>query len=254
MHLIDSHIHLDFSQFDTDRSTLIDRAKALGIQRFVVPATTQQSWAKIEQLSGQYQGIFPAYGIHPYFIDQHSLADCEKLETWIKTHPCTAIGETGLDFYLSDLDRDKQSQLFEAQLDIAKNHNLPVILHARKAVDAVIQSLRKYQIRRGIVHSFNGSYVQAMRLIDQGLKLGFGGAITYPRATRLRKLISQIPLSAICIETDAPDQPVHSLSKQRNEPAGLTEVLETLVEILDQPSEIIASATVENSLDALNIC
>ena len=254
LELIDSHIHLDFAAFDEDRDALIGRAADSGIQNFVVPATTIASWELIAQLSLIYPAIKPAYGLHPYFSDTHTLSDCEKLKAWIKTHDNVAIGEIGLDYYRKDLDLAHQRTLFKAQLDIAKKHGLPVILHARKAVEAVIDELRFHQISQGIVHSFNGSFVQAMRLVDMGFKLGFGGAVTYPRATRLRALIKQLPLTAICLETDAPDQPSLAFRGKRNEPEALLEVLKTIAEIKSIAPEKIAKQTTQNTLSALNIC
>ena len=207
MELIDSHIHLDFPAFDPDRDSLLATARRAGIRHFVVPSTTRASWSRIRQLAMRFPALSVAYGIHPYFTHAHTLADCRELDRWIAHNPCVAVGEIGLDYYLKELDRAQQASLFEAQLSIARNHALPVILHARKAVEDVILRLRAHGLSRGIVHSFNGSAVQAGQLIDLGFKLGFGGALTYPGATRLRALVKQLPLDTICLETDAPDQP-----------------------------------------------
>lgn len=254
MNLIDSHIHLDFTAFDHDRHKLLQSALAQGIERLVVPATTIQSWPTINKLSKTYPYVFAAYGIHPYFIDAHRLDDCNKLDTWLSEHNCVALGETGLDYYLKELDQGLQMAFFEAQLKLASKYNLPVILHARKAVEIVTNTLIKHNITQGIVHSFNGSYQQAMRLIDMGFKLGFGGAITYPRATRLRALIKQLPIESICLETDAPDQPSLDFKGQRNEPLALLSVLNTISELRDTEAEIIAKYCTRNTLSALNIC
>lgn len=254
MQLIDSHIHLDFPDFDSDRGRLIEEARLKGVGEFVVPATRQKSWAVIHKLSQAYPGLYPAYGIHPYFVADHDLDDCAALDRWLQIHPCVAVGEIGLDYFLPDLDREHQLYLFEAQLELAAKHDLPVILHARKAVDAVIQQLKRSGVSRGIVHSFNGSSVQANRLIEMGFKLGFGGALTYPRATRLRTLARQLPLEALCLETDAPDQAVYSLSGQRNLPVSLLEVLNTVAEIRQESPAFIAKHVLHNTYAALNIC
>lgn len=254
MKLIDSHIHLDFAAFDEDRDTLLAQAHSSGISRFVVPATTRESWPRIEKLAQSRADISAAYGIHPYFIDAHTLGDCDALNAWLETHSCIAVGEIGLDYFLKELNPQLQMQLFVAQLNIAKNHRLPVILHARKALDEVTRQLKEYGLNRGIVHSFNGSYVQAMRLIDMGFKLGFGGAITYPRATRLQALVKRLPLESICLETDAPDQPACRFAGRRNEPLALLEVLETISKLHNTRIEIIARHTTDNTYSALNIC
>lgn len=254
MQLIDSHIHLDFPIFDSDRDKLIAKARSKGVEEFVVPATGRKSWPLIHSLFRSYSGIHPAYGIHPYFVADHSLDDCAALDQWLQGHSCVAVGEIGLDYFLQDLDREHQLQLFEAQLKLAAKHRLSVILHARKAVDAVTQQLRLAGISSGIVHSFNGSQVQANRLIEMGFKLGFGGALTYPRATRLRELVRQLPIDAICLETDAPDQAVYSLQGQRNLPVSLIEVLNTVASIRQQTPEFIAKHVCRNTYAALNIC
>jgi len=247
MKLVDSHIHLDFPAFEEDLEELLFKAKSMGIRRFVVPATTRESWPRIHQLLQQYPELSSAYGIHPYFIQGHSLQDCDVLEHWIETHACVAIGEIGLDYFLKALNPQLQMQLFKAQLSIAKRHELPVILHARKAIDEVTQQLKVAGLTQGIIHSFNGSYVQAIRLFDMGFKLGFGGALTYPRATRLRALVKRLPLEALCLETDAPDQPASGFSGRRNEPTALVQVLETVANIRDTAPEVIARHTWDNT-------
>lgn len=254
--LIDSHIHLDFPAFDDDRTALLQQAREAGISGFVVPATTRASWAVIARLAKTTADVYPAYGIHPYFSTQHSLEDVEDLGQHIQANLAStvALGEIGLDYYLNELDRDHQMVLFDAQLALAVEFNLPLILHARKAVDAVIGRLRHARLSRGIVHSFNGSYVQATRLIDMGFKLGFGGALSYPRATRLRTLVGQLPLDALCLETDAPDQPVLSLHGQRNLPVALLEVAQCIADIRQCRLELIARHCTDNTNFALNIC
>ena len=254
MNLIDSHIHLDFEAFDDDREILLANVRTKGVSRFVVPATTRKSWPRIDGLTQSNPAISVAYGIHPYFSQAHTLDDCEALNSWLETHHSIAIGEIGLDYFLKELDKSQQMKLFDAQLEIASSHRMPVILHARKAVDDVINQLKSHGIEQGIVHSFNGSHVQATRLIEMGFKLGFGGAITYPRATRLQTLIKKLPLDSICLETDAPDQPPVGYMGNRNEPLALIEVLEFIARLRNSEPEIIAHQTSENTYAALNIC
>ena len=254
LNLVDSHIHLDFSAFDKDRDVLLVEAQSSGIRRFVVPSTTRKSWPQIKNLVLSNPAISVAYGIHPYFIHAHTLNDCESLNSWLETHACVAVGEIGLDYFIKELDPGQQMEFFKSQLCIAANHRLPVILHARKALDQVTRELKLHGIKRGIVHSFNGSYVQAKRLIDMGFKLGFGGALTYPRATRLQALVKQLPLESICLETDAPDQPSSGFAGKRNEPLALLEVLETVAKLHNTSIEIIAQHTTDNTYSALNIC
>jgi len=255
MKLVDSHIHLDFPAFDSDRAELIASATAAGIECFVVPATTRESWPRIDKLvQSAPTSLLAGYGLHPYFVRDHSLYDCVALDSWIEAHSCVAVGEIGLDYFLKDLDPQMQMRVFTTQLAIAKNRGLPVILHARKAVEQVIGCLKKQRIEAGIVHSFSGSHVQAMQLIDMGFKLGFGGALTYPRATRLRAMVKALPLSGICLETDAPDQPPSGYRGRRNEPLALVEVLETVAELHQSSVENIARQSTANTYAVLNIC
>ncbi len=246
MTLIDSHIHLDFPQFDGDRAALMHGAQTAGISAQIVPATGIANWQKIAEVCEQVPNTYAAYGLHPYFISQHQLAHLDALEAFLATHDAVAVGEIGLDYYRKDLDRDKQIQFFEAQVDIALRHGLPVIIHARKATEGVINTLKTRPIVSGIVHSFNGSHEQALRLIDLGFLLGFGGAITRSRALRLRKLVKQLPLDYLCLETDAPDQPIAGFSGGRNEPLALIEVAKTVSALKKQSIEEIASVTTQN--------
>ena len=221
-------------------------ARAAGICAQIVPATGVANWQKIAEVCEQVPNTYAAYGLHPYFISQHQLAHLDALEAFLATHDAVAVGEIGLDYYRKELDRNKQLQFFEAQLDIALRHKLPVIIHARKASEVIINALKTRPIIGGIVHSFNGSYEQARRLIDLGFLLGFGGAITRSRALRLRKLVKQLPLEYLCLETDAPDQPISMFSGGRNEPLALIEIAKTVSALKKQPIVEIAEVTTRN--------
>jgi TatD DNase family protein len=209
MRFIDSHIHLDFKALDSRRFDLMASAEEAGVDRYIVPATMQPSWAVIDALQNTHREVSAAYGLHPYFIDSHRHEHLEELHDYLSMpNNAVAVGEIGLDFCLAELDRVKQRDFFKAQLMLAHQFTLPVILHVRKAVDDIIQCCREANIVGGIAHSYNGSLQQAKQLLAINIKLGFGGAITYSRAKRLHQLIRDLPLCALCIETDAPDQSV----------------------------------------------
>jgi TatD DNase family protein len=159
---------------------------------------------------------------------------------WLTEHPAVAVGECGLDGFVAGLDVDRQRQLFDVQLRIARDAGLPVILHARKAVDEVSAMIRRVGRLTGVVHSFSGSVDQAQRLIDLGFRLGFGGPITYPRARRLRHLVSTLPVEALLAETDAPDQPLCGCQGQRNTSAQLPRVIETMAALRQVPVATLA--------------
>ncbi len=251
--LIDSHVHFDDKRFDEDRDAVYQRAKQAGVIAMIMPAITAESWPKTKQISDQYENIFPAYGLHPYFIDQHKPEHLDQLKDWIKKEQPVAVGECGLDYFLPELDQKKQKSFFEAQLKIAKEFDLPVIIHARSAVEDVINLIRKSGHNKGMIHSYNGSLQQAKQLIDLGYCLSFGGAVTYTRAKKLRALIKELPLDSLLIETDAPDQPDADHKDQRNEPGFITEVLDTFAELRSETKEKIAQQTIQNAISLFNL-
>lgn len=246
MMLVDSHCHLDAGEFDADRPAVIERARAAGVRRQVVPAITAAAWPKLRDVCAAYPGLFPAYGLHPMLLAEHRGEHLEELRTWLERERPVAVGECGLDYFIDDLDPARQSRFFEAQLQLAIDFELPVIVHARRAVDAVTAAIRKLGKGklRGVVHSFSGSRQQAEQLWEQGFMLGLGGPVTYERANRLRKLAATMPLEWLLLETDAPDQPDAGIRGQRNEPARLGAVLETIAGLRGvDPSEVAAATT-----------
>jgi len=245
--LVDSHCHLDASEFDADRSDVIARARAAGVQVQVVPAVTAASWPKLRETCRMADGLYPAYGLHPMFLDAHRPEHLDHLGDWIERERPCAVGECGLDFFVAGLDAELQQQYFMGQLRIAREFDLPVIVHARRAVDAVIAAIRQVGGLRGVVHSFPGSPEQAAQLHKLGFLLGLGGPLTYDRAQRLQRLVATMPLEQLLLETDAPDQPDAGIRGERNEPARLPVVLETVARLRGQPAEDIAAQTTANA-------
>ncbi|WP_115576796.1 TatD family hydrolase [Xanthomonas campestris] len=247
MRLIDSHCHLDASEFDTDRAAVIARAQAAGVTQQVVPAITAASWPGLREVCALAPGLHPAYGLHPIFLDQHRPEHLELLAEWIaRERPC-AIGECGLDFFLDGLDAQTQRHYFDGQLQLAKRFDLPLIVHARRAVEEVIARIKAVGGIRGVVHSFAGSPEQAQQLWKLDFMIGLGGPVTYPRANRLRGLAAQMPLQHLLLETDAPDQPDAEIRGQRNEPARLHTVLDRIAQLRGEPAEAIATQTSANA-------
>lgn len=247
MNLFDSHCHLDADEFDPDRAQVIARAQDAGVCAQVLPAVTAASWPKLRDTARLALGLYPAYGLHPMFLDQHRPEHLEQLRDWItRERPC-AVGECGLDFFVDGLDVEQQQYYFEGQLRIAREFDLPVIVHARRAVDAVIGAIRKVGGLRGVVHSFPGSPEQAAQLHKLGFLVGLGGPLTYDRAQRLRRLAAQLPLEQLLLETDAPDQPDAGIRGQRNEPARLTVIAETVAQLRGETVEEITEQTTANA-------
>ncbi|MFL6593313.1 MAG: TatD family hydrolase [Luteimonas sp.] len=247
MHLVDSHCHLDAGEFDGDRADVVQRALAAGVRRIVVPAIAAEGWAKLREVCAQNSGTLPAYGLHPIALPMHRREHLPLLGDWIERERPVAIGECGLDFFIPELDAAEQRLYFEGQLQLARDFDLPVIVHARRAVEAVIVAIRRIGGLRGVVHSFAGSPEQARQLWDAGFLIGLGGPVTYERANRLRRLASTMPLEFLLLETDAPDQPDSDHRGRRNEPARLVTVARTIAGLREAAVEDIAFATAANA-------
>lgn len=260
LRLIDTHCHLDFAAFNADRDRVLEECIYNGVVDIVVPAVTQASWQQTIDLccydskakNGQ-PNLYLALGLHPIFIEQHQpqhLLELDQLVTKLKPK---AIGEIGLDFYLRELDQDKQQAFFDKQLIIAKQHRLPAIIHVRKAHDQCVLALNDVKLRGGIIHNFNGSIQHAFKYIDLGFKLGFGGMVTFDRSSKLKKLVEQIPLDSIVLETDAPDLSPERHRGERNSPEYLPLVLDAVAKIKQLPREVVAETTTANARDVLNL-
>lgn len=245
--LVDTHSHIDVAEFDVDRAAAIERARAAGIAHQIVPAIHAHTWPALRDACARFDGLHAAYGLHPVYLDMHREDDLGALREWIERERPVAVGECGLDYFVDDLDPTRQQALFDAQLRIARDFDLPVIVHARRAVDAVIASIRRIGGLRGVVHSFSGSRQQAETLWREGFLLGLGGPVTYERANRLRVLAATMPLEFLVLETDSPDQPDAAARGARNEPARLVEVLRTIAGLRGRTVDEVASATTANA-------
>jgi TatD DNase family protein len=245
--LVDSHSHFDAAEFDADRAQAHARALAAGVSRQIVPAVDAAGWPKLKAVCAEFPGLFPAYGLHPMYLESHRPEHVRELRDWIERERPVAVGECGLDFFVEGLDAETQVFYFEGQLQLAREFDLPVVVHARRAVDAVIASIRKINGLRGVVHSFSGSAEQAAQLYKLGFLLGIGGPVTYERANRLRSLVATMPLEQLLLETDAPDQPGSAHRGERNEPAYLPEVLDVIAGLRGVKREELAAATTANA-------
>ncbi len=253
MTIIDCHCHLDFDIFDADRERVIQQAKKVGIEKIIIPGVNKSNWEKIKHCCEQYSMLYPCYGLHPYFIDKHAKQHIDELSNWIEQTKPVAVGECGLDFYLKDLDQTLQHYYFEQQLDIALAFNLPVVIHARKSTEAVIAAIKSRKGLRGMIHSYSGSYEQALQLINLGFYLSFSGPVSYKKSTRLRKLVQQLPLDFILVETDAPDQPVANAISKRNEPACIIDIIKSIAELHTTTTEHISDITTKNTHTLFNL-
>lgn len=252
--LVDSHCHLDAGEFDDDRAAVVARARAAGVLRQVVPAVDAAGWPKLRDICASTAGLFPAYGLHPMYLARHQPQHLVALREWIERERPPAIGECGLDFFIEGLDAEAQQAYFDGQLALAREFRLPLIVHARRAVDAVVAAIRRVNGSRGdggglrgVVHSFSGSREQAGQLWKLGFLVGLGGPVTYERAQRLRKLAASLPMEQLLLETDAPDQPDSGIRGERNEPARLPQVLRAIARLRGEDPEALALATTRNA-------
>jgi TatD DNase family protein len=252
MNLIDTHCHLDAAEFSDHQAAIIQAAQHAGVSRIVVPSVERANFDVVRKLCTQFPGCSPAYGIHPMFAADATALDLEILRDYLREYQPVAVGEIGLDFFIEHYDQPRQEHFFAEQLKLAREFDLPVLLHIRRAQDTVLKHLRQIKVRGGIAHAFNGSKSQANEFIKLGFKLGFGGAMTYPRATRLRELAASLPLESIVLETDAPDiPPVFVDGGQPNKPEYLPRFAQLLAELRGISPDAIAQATTQNALSVL---
>lgn len=246
--LFDSHVHLDAPEFDPDRAQVLTAARAAGVRELLVPAVRAATWAGLGAICAADPDLHAAYGLHPCALAQHADTDLDLLAAWLESQPAVAIGECGLDYADPALDRGRQLRLLEGHFVIARRFDLPLVLHARRAFEAVILALRAFgKPLRGVVHSFSGSIEQARALCGLGFLVGIGGPVTYARARRLQRTVAALPLDSVLLETDAPDQPDAAHRGERNEPARLVNVLECVAHLRGMDPDDVAAATTANA-------
>lgn len=271
---IDTHCHLDASVFAGEVQQMRARARACGVGHCTIPAVEVGNFAAVRQLAHATQDSY-ALGIHPLFVPRAQHADLvlleQALQDSIDDPRLVAVGEIGLDFFVPALCtpamRERQEQFYLAQLRLARKFGLPVILHVRRSADRLLRGLRVLAPPNGprwsgIAHAFAGSRQQADAFVELGFKLGFGGAVTFDRALQLRRLVVGLPLSALVLETDAPDIPPHWLyttaerraagaSQSANEPAQLPAIAQVVADLRAITPAELAAATCANACAAL---
>jgi len=262
---IDTHCHLDAPEFRGQSAAVRDRAAAVGVAHCVLPAVEAGNFDAVRELAHRHGDSY-ALGIHPLFTPGADAADLERLDRELAVRRddprLVAVGEIGLDFFVPGLDAERQELFYREQLVLARRHGLPVILHVRRSADRLLKHLRALPTGGGIAHAFNGSLEQARAFVALDFKLGFGGAVTFDRALQLRRLATELPLSAIVLETDAPDIPPHWLYRTAaersagqaqglNEPAQLPRIAQVLAQLRGISVEALREAAWHNSLQAL---
>jgi TatD DNase family protein len=262
---IDTHCHLDAAEFDADRAAVWQRARTAGVAMAVIPAVAAPGFDAVRALAHEL-GLAYALGIHPLCVDRAEPAHLEQLQDALRRHAAdprlVAVGEIGLDWFVPGLDRARQQHFYLAQLKLARAAGLPVILHVRRSADGLLAGLRRIDVAGGIAHAFNGSAEQAQTCVAMGLRLGFGGAMTFDRALQIRRLAAALPEHAPVLETDSPDIPPQWLYRtasqraqgeraQRNEPGELPRIAATLAQLRGWSLDETATITGANAGAAL---
>ncbi len=254
MDLIDTHSHIDLAVFRDDIQEVLTRAREAGVVAQVLPGVYRAGWERLLSLCSRENDLHPAIGLHPLYLQHHGRDDLDALRDHALQGELKGIGEIGLDYFDQDADRRAQQELFEAQLAIAAEAQLPVLLHVRKAHDQVQATLRRLRFSHGgIVHAFSGSLQQAKHYQKLGFLISICGIITYDRATRIRAVAAAIPLESLVLETDSPDIPPAAHYRQRNSPEYLPEILAALAELRGKTVECIAEQTTKNAKDLLGL-
>lgn len=262
---VDTHCHLDAAEFDADRDAVVARARAAGVVMQVIPAVEAANFDTVRELAERHDLAY-ALGIHPLYVGRAADEDLERLADELRRRRddprLVAVGEIGLDLFVAGLDLERQRRFYLAQLALARDAGLPVILHVRRSADLLLHGLRRVEVSGGIAHAFNGSDAQAAQFAALGLRLGFGGAMSFERALQIRRLAAALPEHVPVLETDAPDIPPQWLYRSaaeraagaapgRNEPAELPRIARTLAALRGWTPEHTAAVTTANALAAL---
>ncbi|MDE1169235.1 MAG: TatD family hydrolase [Pseudomonas sp.] len=252
MRLIDTHTHLDFPAFDGDRPQLLANARQLGVERMVILGVHQPNWQRLWELVQNDSQLYAAFGLHPVYLDEHRAEHLVELRGWLERlaghRQLCAVGEFGLDYYVEHLDRERQQRLFEAQLELAAEFELPVLLHVRRSHAPITAALKKFKLKRaGIIHAFAGSREEANEYLKLGFKLGLGGAPTWPQASRLRQVVAGLPLDGVVLETDSPDMAPAMFAGLRNSPEHLPQIAQALAELMNVSADELAAASTANA-------
>ena len=250
MQLIDTHCHLDFPVFDSDRAALLAECRQLGVGEYIIPAVGEENWGRVMALAAEHDGISYALGVHPWYVGGQTPAVLTRLQQRLAERPrgLVAVGECGLDLR-SHVPQEGQLEMFEAQVELAKEHELPLIVHSVCANDTVAKILRRLRPAcGGVIHAFSGSLQQAEAFWQLGFRLGIGGVISFERANKTREAVRDMPLEALLLETDAPDMPLQGQQGAPNTPANLPIIAQLLADLRQQPLAHVASVLHESTL------
>ena len=247
--MIDTHSHLYLPDFEEDLQAVINRCKSVGIEKVYLPAIDSSTHDSMMALAAAQPGwCIPMMGLHPCYVTADYQQEMSLVESWLAKQPFAAIGEIGLDFYHSTEFKQEQIDVFVWQMNLAMQHDLPIVIHSRSSMDECIKLIAEHGKGKikGIFHCFGGDERQARKIIDLGFMLGIGGVVTYKNAG-LAKLMETLPLDALVLETDSPYLTPVPFRGKRNESSYLTYVAAKIAEIKGMTIEEVALATTNNS-------
>ena len=247
MHFIDTHTHIYLPEFDGDREAMLQKAKAAGVAQMLLPAIDTQTHAQMLQVEASFAGCIAMMGLHPCSVKENYKEELQAVAQYLQQRSFAAVGEIGLDFYWDTTLTQQQYDAFETQIQWALQYNLPIVIHSRNAMDECIEVVKKYRGVRGIFHCFSGTVQQAEQVIELGMLLGIGGVVTYKNAG-LDKVLAQIGIEHIVLETDAPYLAPVPYRGKRNEPAYLDAIADKVAAITGIAKSEIAARTTENAI------
>jgi TatD DNase family protein len=245
---IDSHCHLNHVAFQHDLPQVFERAKQQGVHQFIVAGTAFHAWESQQQLQAEYTSVFNAFGVHPWFCDEHKERHLKQLDGLLRK--AVAVGECGIDLTPNRPKLETQLWWFQAQLELALKHNLPVIIHSVRAADVVVQELKDQPNTRGVIHGFSGNMQQAINFIKQGYFIGIGTRLVHQDSPKTLALLAELPLESILLETDAPDGLGQTA---RNEPSGLVNVANIMAKLRNQDANTILEVCSKNARELFQL-
>lgn len=252
---IDSHCHLNFACFDSQRKILLRTLQQIEIKKLIIPATHSGDWSSIQKLCKHDSSLYYALGYHPHFLEYYQDDDLLCLDQLLKNRDkqCIALGEIGLDKF-AKVDISIQEEIFIKQLKIAQKLKLPIILHVVKKQGRALQILKEQHFSQGgVYHGFSGSEEIALAFIALGFKIGVGGVITYPNARKTKQTMSLLPIESLILETDAPDMPIYQQQHKDNSPLNLINIFDSLAELRSEPKSCLASQLYQNTVSIFSL-
>ncbi|RYZ28102.1 MAG: TatD family deoxyribonuclease [Chitinophagaceae bacterium] len=251
-HLIDTHAHVYLPEFDKDREVIIRAAETAGIKEIFLPAIDSSTHEMMLQTELQFPSCKSMMGLHPCSVKKNFFDEIKIIKEQVRKRKFVALGEIGLDFYWDKTFSEQQYQAFRQQIELALEYNIPIVIHSRNAIDECIDVVQEYPLLRGVFHCFSGNEVQARKIMDLNFLLGIGGVVTF-KNSGLDKVIADVGLSSVILETDAPYLSPVPYRGKRNEPAYTKIVAEKIASILNLSLEEVALTTTENAKNLFSV-